>query len=70
MLSDDNADIFAVSALISCCSFSYVTLSSTVMISFYIFSKIFCLKREQLSDAKVISIANKKHGFTVPFYKH
>ena len=42
---DDNADIFAASLLISYCNFSSLIISSIVMISFYILSKRFFLKR-------------------------
>ena len=48
--------VFADSLLISYCSFSSLPLSSIVMISFYILSKILFLKREGLSDARVTSI--------------
>ena len=37
------------------------------MISFYILSKRFCLKREELSDARVVSITKKEHGLAVHF---
>ena len=59
ILSDNNVDIFAASLLISYCSFSSLILSSIAIISFYILSKRFFLKHEQLSDARVVSI-NKK----------
>ena len=35
------------------------------MISFYIVSKRFLLKHEELSDARVESITNKEYGFAV-----
>ena len=35
------------------------------MISFYILSKRFFLKREGLSDARVVSITKKGYGFAV-----
>ena len=53
---NDHADIFAASLLISYCNFSSFVLSSIVMISFYILSKILFLKREGLSGARVTSI--------------
>ena len=56
---DDNADIFPSSLLISCCSFSYLILSSIVLISFYILSKTFFPKRKGSSDARVASITKK-----------
>ena len=37
------------------------------MISFYIFSKRFFLKREELSDARIVSITKKKIAFEVQF---
>ena len=57
---DDNADIFAASQLISYCSFSSLSLSSTVMISFNILSKRFFLKCEELFDERVAQITKKK----------
>ena len=39
------------------------------MISFYILSEIFVLKRKGLSDARVASITKKEYGFTVHFCK-
>ena len=66
-LPDDNADIFAASLLISYCSFSSLILSSIVIISFYILSERFFLKRKGLSDAKVASITKKEYGFAVYF---
>ena len=53
---DDNVHTFTASLLISYYNFSFLILSSVVMISFYILSKIFFLKREGLSDARVASI--------------
>ena len=38
------------------------------MISFYILSKRFFLKREGLSDARVLSVTEKEYGFAVPFF--
>ena len=67
ILSDDNVNIFSASLLISCCSFSSLILSSIVMISFYILSKRFFLKREGLSAARVASIIKKGCGFVVHF---
>ena len=37
------------------------------MISFYILSKRFFLKREGLSDARLASITTKEYGFAVHF---
>ena len=48
--------IFAASLLISYCSFSSLILSSVVMISFYILSKILSLKCKGLADAEVASV--------------
>ena len=67
ILPDDNADFFYDSLLISYCSFSSLFSSSIVMVSFYIFSKMFVLRRKRLSDAKVVSITKKEYGFVVHF---
>ena len=40
-------------------------LSLIVLISFYILSKRFFLKREELSDARVVSLTRKEYGFAV-----
>ena len=40
------------------------------MINFYIFPKRFFLKREELSDARVVSITKKESGFAVLFLKN
>ena len=56
MLADDKADIFAASLLILYCNFSYLMLSSIVIISFHIFSERFFSKCKGLSDARVASI--------------
>ena len=55
VLPDDNAAIFAASLLILYCTFSSLILSSNIVISFYILSKSFFLKRKELSDARVVS---------------
>ena len=65
--SDDYADIFAASLLRSYGSFSSLDLSWIVIISFYILSERFCLKHEELSDARVASIIKKEYGFAVHF---
>ena len=62
-----NTAIFAPSLLISYCNFSSLILSSIVMISFYIPSNRFFLKREGLSDARVASIAKKRIWFCSTF---
>ena len=67
ILPYDNADIFTVSLLISYWSFSSLILSSIVMINFYIVSKRFFLKREELSDGRVVSITKKEYGASVDF---
>ena len=64
---DDNADIFATSLLISYCSFSFLILSSIIIISFYILSTRFCLKPKRLSNARVESLTKKEYGYTVHF---
>ena len=67
ILPDNNADIFAASLLISYCSFSSLIFSSIVMINFYLVSKRFFLKREELSDARVVSITKTEYGCAVDF---
>ena len=59
---NDNADIYAVSLLISYCSFSFLILSSIIMINVYTVSTIFLLKHEDLSDERVVSITKKEYG--------
>ena len=66
ILPDDKADIFAASLLISYCSFSSLIVSSIVMISYYVLSKIFFLQHEELSDARLVSITNE-YSFAVHF---
>ena len=39
------------------------------MISFYILSKEFFLRRNKLSDARVLSITKNEYGFAEHFYK-
>ena len=68
ILPDDNADVFAVSLLISNCSFLPLVLSLIVKINLYIASKRFFLKREWLSDARVLPITKKEYGFAVHFW--
>ena len=63
LLPDDTTNAFAVSLLISYCSFSSLILSSVVIISFYIFSERFFLKREGLYDARAETISKKEYGF-------
>ena len=38
------------------------------MISFYILSKRFPLKRKELSDARVVSVIKNEYGFAVYFF--
>ena len=60
---EDNAVIFAATLLISNGSFFLSPiLSSLVMISFYILSKRFFLKCEELSDARVVSKTKNEYG--------
>ena len=64
----DNTDIFADSLLYHfevISFFSSLILVSIVMISFYILSKRFFLKRERLSDARVTSITKKVYGMVL-----
>ena len=67
ILSDDNADYFGASLLISYCSISSLILSSLFMNSIYIVSKRFFLKHEELSDARVVSVTKKEYGFAIHF---
>ena len=62
-------DISAASLLISYCSFSYLILSSVVMISFCVLSKRIFLKRKGSSDARVASVTKKEYGFEVHFLR-
>ena len=62
MFSDVNADIFYAFLSISYCNFSSLILSSIVMISFFIISKIFFLKREGIFHARVASLSKKEYG--------
>ena len=67
ILPDDNADIVAFFLLVSYCTFSSLILSSVSMISFYILSERFFLKRKGLSDARVVSITKKEYDFAAQF---
>ena len=69
VLPDDNADISAVSLLILYHSFWSLMFSSVVMISFYIFSKRFFLKRKRLSDERVFFIAKNTIALQYIFCK-
>ena len=64
---DDNADIFAASLLMLYCNLSSIVLPSMVTINFYTPSKRFFLKRQELSDARVVSITKKEYVFAVLF---
>ena len=64
---DDNGDIFEAFLLISYCNFLSLILLSVVMISFYILSKRFFLKRKGLSNVRVASITKKQYVFAVRF---
>ena len=50
---DHNADIFVASLLMSYCSFWSLILLSIALISFYILSERFFLKRKRLFDARI-----------------
>ena len=67
ILPDDNADIVAFFLLVPYCTFSSLILSSVSMISFYILSERFFLKRKGLSDARVVSITKKEYDFAAQF---
>ena len=62
---EDNVDIFSAPLLTSYSSFSSVTLSLIVMISFYILCKRLFLKRKGLSDARVVSVTKIEYSFTI-----
>ena len=64
----NNDDIFAASLLLPYYDVSSLILSSIVMISFYILSKRFFLKREGLSDTRVASVTKKQYGFDIYIY--
>ena len=49
----------------SYCNFSSLILSSMVMISVFILSERFFLKRKGLSYGRVVSITKKEYGFVV-----
>ena len=63
ILPDNNADIFYASLLISYCSFPSLILSSVVMINFYVVSKRFFLKLDELSNGRVVSITKTRIWF-------
>ena len=65
IFTDDNAGVFATYLLISYCNFSYVILSSIVMISLYSLSEKFFLKHKGLSDVTVASVTKKIYGSSV-----
>ena len=67
ILSDDNADIFTASLLISYYSFSPLILSLAVMISFHILSKRLLLKRRELSDEGLLSFIKNEYVLTAHF---
>ena len=62
---DDRADIFATSMSIPYCTYLSLNFSSVAMISFYILSESFFLKRKGESGARVVPITEKKYGFAV-----
>ena len=68
LLPDDNAKIFATSLFVPYCIFSSLILLSVFMVSFFILSKRFFLKHNELSDARVHSITKKEHAFAVHFF--
>ena len=64
---DINAHIFDASLVILHCNISCLILASTVMIRFYILSKILSLKREDLPDARTVPISKIEFGFAAYF---
>ena len=65
---ENNADIFAAYQLISYCSLSSLILLPIAMVSFYILSERFFLKRKDLSHARVASVSKKECSFAVHFF--
>ena len=63
VLLDDYVYIFYASLLMLYCNFSCLILSSVVIINFYIISKRFFLRREELSDKRLVSITKKRIWF-------
>ena len=63
ILLDDYVYIFYASRLMLHCNFSCLILSSVVIINFYIISKRFFLRREELSDKRLVSITKKRIWF-------
>ena len=61
----DNNAAFAAPLLILYSRFSFLILSSIVMISFYISFKRLCLKHKGLSDARVGPLTKKEDSFAV-----
>ena len=68
--TDDKADSFSDSLLVSYCNFSSLFLSTFVMIIFYIFSGRFFLKREELSEVRVAPTTTKYVAGTDASYMH
>ena len=69
ILLDYNADIFAASLLMSYCNFSFLILSSIIIISFYIPSKRFFLNRKRLTDARITAVTKKIWFCSTFFHK-
>ena len=46
---------------------SFIIVSQTFMISFFILFERFFVKRKRLSDARVAAITKKENGFAVYF---
>ena len=65
MFPDDNGHVFAAILLISYGHFSSLILSLIVMISFYILSERFFLKRKEVFDARVVSKTKEEYGCPV-----
>ena len=66
LFPDENTDIFVASLLIWF-NVSSIILSQIVMISSYILSERFFLKRKRLCNVRVASITKKEYGFAVYF---
>ena len=64
VISDDNADIFAVALLMSCCIFSSLILLSEVMITLYTSFNEFCPIHKALSNEIAVSMTKNEYDPT------
>lgn len=66
-LSDDDADIFAVTLVRSYCNFPFLIISSMIMTVLRTSYNRFFRKRNGLYDGRVVSMTKNKHGSAVNF---